>query len=295
MGGIFSLIGGDIAPNDNGEINPAAVLGVRIGQVFSEASAAVGDLLSGIMVNGDISAIPSQYTDGTYASPIANFFDNGNYLWLMTPDQEEAISTPVTQYMEKNIIGYLLGADNWWILQDAYTLDDCPTISSGTVLNGHCYSLESYGTGLTATTQYFGHTTYSVPAGNDTLTSLAKYNITLDDLYLSSNSCQAGNSYYGGSITLGFADIVSTGSQTVPPCFYSLPVFYVSPEEDTDNTLFSNNLCNVLDNNRTATTPVAGLTFLPDNIASNMQDMYCCAAFIPKAGPISYLCAGGST
>ena len=293
LGGIFSLIGGNITPNDNNQIDPAAVLGVRISQVFTNANAAVANLLSGVMTTGDTSAIPSQYTTGMYSSPIANFFDNGNFLWIMTPEQENAISTLVTQYMQANIIGYLLAADNWWILQDAYTLDVCPTISSGTVLNGHCYSLESYGTGLAATTDYFGHTTYSVPAGNDTLTSLATFNIKLDDLYLSSNSCQAGNSYYGGNVTLGFANIVSTATQTLPPCFYSLPVFYVSPEEDEDNTFYSNNLCNVLENNKTATTPVAGLTFLPDSIASNMQDMYCCEDSVSRAG-ITYVCAGGS-
>jgi hypothetical protein len=279
LGGFYSLISSATTPSSSTPSTATDALTDSINSVFTNARAGVQSLLTSVLVTGDLSGLPSQYTTGTWKQPIANFFDNGNFLYVLSNADETYLATLVTDVLQATILGSLLTADNWWISQDAYTQADCvPTNTPSAVwLNGHCYTLETFDTGYDDQNGGEGPDTYSVPADSDMVTKVNNY-LDLTDLYESSVSCQAGNANYGGDVTLDYEAIVATNG-AIPSCFYSLPVFYVSPTEDVGaNGVFASNPCIVLQNNLTATTQVAGLTYLPANLDALMgaSTNYCC-------------------
>jgi hypothetical protein len=280
LGGIASTVASQTHAGDGSSTDAGDIFGQHINNLLTGAKASVTKLLGDIVDRGNLSAIPAKYTTGTYQSPIANFFDNGNYIVEMNSDQEAVLTASVTKYLQANLIGSLLAIDNWWILQDAYTLDECHGISSGMVLNLnnslHCYTLESFGTGYNTQIGLGNtHNIYSVPALNSTLTAISTYGMSLADIYTSSVNCQLSHpSSYGGSVQTDYQTLLTQSGANIPTCFYSLPVFYVKPSP----TGYVSTPCQIYVNNRTATVPLAGLTFFPDNIGSILTPRadYCC-------------------
>lgn len=280
IGGIISLIAASSGGSDS--TNPAAALADHMNELFSSAKSGVSSLLKSVFDTGNLTQIDKAYTSGAFA-PLANYFDKGRFLYALSQVQQSAIENSLNQFMKQNLVGFLLTADHWWILQDAYTIADCPNISSKKGINQHCYTLETFSTGYVAGGSE-NHNTYSVPVTNNTLTKISKYGIDLINLYNSSRNCQTG-SVYGGSVTLTYDEILSssgTNQVSIPPCFYSLSVLYVQPTENVGKDgLYADNPCAIVQANDTAkarTTIVAGKTFLPDNLVASLQNKkYCCA------------------
>lgn len=63
---------------------------------------------------------------------------------------------------------------------------------------------------------------------------------------------------------------------TIPPCFYNLPVFQVSPPAGQSiKSISAGSPCAILYANQTAMTPKVGVTYLPDYLLNRFGGTFC--------------------
>ena len=280
IGGVIADVGSNLADSAaEDDLAAEALINSHISAVLTAVTTSITSSMKDLITNGDLSGWPSNIFSGsTYADTdrIAAYFDNGAFFW--SPDDagfdKTTLSGNLSVQFNKNLAGIGLNAANWYIMQNAYSLDDCASISTGTVIGSNCYTLEAPGEGLPATDDNTTHTTYSVPMDSDTLTTLQGFGVDLTDLYTSSWNCQNGNNAYDviGDFTFNNLDF----SLNIPTCFYNLPVFEVSPGTEEDSSWFTTP-CQMLENNNTAPVKTAGVSYLPDNLqAVFAENDFCC-------------------
>lgn len=162
--------------------------------------------------------------------------------------------------------GTALVAANYFILRGAYTTSDCADVTSGLIIDGHCYALEYPSDGWTGSEEDY----FSDPIDSDDLTKLTgAYYVSLKELYTNSYTCQNQTGDYGGTMSIDVALAIST---SLPTCFYNLPVFAL---EYTGAGSIPGSPCQILTNNDTACTPEVGVTYMPSNLAEIFTDDFC--------------------
>ena len=192
IGGVIADVGSNLADSAaEDDLAAEAVINSHISAVLAAVTTSITSSMTDLITNGDLSGWPSNIFSGsTYADTdrIAAYFDNGAFFW--SPDDagfdKTTLSGNLSVQFNKNLAGMGLSAANWYIMQNAYSLNDCMSISTGTVIGSDCSTLEAPGEGLPVTEDSTTHTTYSVPMDSDTLTALKGFGVDLADLYTSS-------------------------------------------------------------------------------------------------------------
>ena len=290
IGAAMSLVG-SVLPSRSNPLDPShpeAVLSERTLAVFQKVQSGLMELVTGALDTGDVSAFPKEMSSGDYDNGLVNFFDKGR--WLINRDavKETVLRDNINTFFKRLMVGIVMQAAGYWVLQDASPLGKCSDHSFGLAIDGHCYTLESISTGYEDTTsgnRLGFHQQFSKGASDDIIEKMKGYNVTVEDVIRSSVDCQAGNDYYGGTVDIDYEALYNgEASSKVPKCFYSLPVFYVQYEVPGAATT----PCGAYTNNATADKPQAGKTYLPDYLNTKMgfDTDYCCAE-----GPHGILCS----
>ena len=281
-GGVVGMIGGvfsDVGANLQAGTPPDGLrdLDSRLSSVYSQVSNNTGLLLTAVMKNGNLSAYPNRLFSGSqYNNTLVAFFDNGNFFYFPDNYTVQALQPLLSHQLLVNIVGAAILEANYYILKDAYAVADCPagTNLTGLVIDNSCFTLEVAGQGGQNTGQAAVSTRSSFSNQMDPITAGKlgdSYQLSLSDLYTSSYSCQNANNAYGSTVDLSNLDLNITA---IPPCFYNLPVFQVTPPtEKTGDTAGSP--CAIFEANSTAKTPAVGLTFLPDNLSPIFTQEFC--------------------
>ncbi|KAJ5738136.1 glycoside hydrolase [Penicillium malachiteum] len=263
VGGIASEAGGDVS-SDTDDDTSALALYKRASAVFTDFFDSTTSSLDTMFDAGDISSWDSSLTTGDWDFEIANFFD-GRYMYELDGTDDVDIETQLNGALLATLAGTALVSANYYILKGAHTTDDCDSVTSGTVIDGWCYTLEYPGsTGYSL----LGESDFSDAIASDDLTKLTDtYNVTLTQLYSNSYICQNNTGGYGGTMDI---DVVFNALTTLPQCFYNLPVFTV----DSDGGATSSP-CLVLSYNETDSTAVLGVSHMPSNLADIFVDSFC--------------------
>ncbi|KAL2846688.1 glycoside hydrolase [Aspergillus pseudoustus] len=260
--GILSMIASNIGDDEDDQPTVSDVLKKRLQIVLQTGYDGANNALIQMFEHGDVSNWT--FIDENYDWSVANFFD-GRFMTQLSGSEVQALQTNMNTHMKQAMAATAMRAANWYILKGSHSVDDCTDSNSGMVINDTCYTVESAGGG-------YNEKTWSVPIDDDTLEQVTdKYSIALADLYEISWRCQVDTDGYGG--TQGFSLLASEDS--LPSCFYNLPVFIV--EESDDSSVLSSP-CNMWAYNYTASddeTPQVGITYLPDNLVSVFDGSYC--------------------
>ena len=271
LGGIFSDVGANL--NAGTPSNTLTDLEKRVETIYSQVTDSSGDLITAVMKNGDLSAYPSKiYAGSQYNNSLVAFFDNGNFLMFPDDFTEQALKPLISVNLLSTIVGSAVLEANYYILKDAYAVADCPTGPglTGVVINNSCFTLEEAGQGAGQTLQST-RSTFSNQMASDTVDKLVHYyQVILSDLYTSSLSCQNASNAYSAPLDFSTFDFAGSG---IPPCFYNLPVFQVTPA--TDLSINQATPCAMFEANSTAVTAEVGLTFLPDNLSTIFTRDFC--------------------
>lgn len=263
LSGAFSLMSG-LMGDDSEVTDPTEALYAQMQVIFTAAYNAVSDTLIDMFEDGDLSSWDSELTKGKYDSDIANALD-GKFMFRLKGSQAKTIQTKINTFLSKTLVGAALRGANYYILQDSHPKDKCEGVTSGKVIDGKCYTIEAAGGG-------WMEKTFSVPISEETLEKVTDtYGVDLTDLYKLSLACQKDTDVYAGRIKLDRF----TPRETMPDCFYNLPVFYVEPSEDST---VSSSPCWAWASNYTSQDgdkPEVGSTYLPPNLADIFKYSYC--------------------
>jgi hypothetical protein len=262
-GGIFSEAGSNVSSDDDNDSTTELTLDTKISDLYTAFYSGVTNALDDMFDKGDISSWPSSLISGTHTHAIANFFD-GLFMYELSGTDQTNLETYMNQNMLATLAGTALASANYYILKGAHTVSDCPDVTSGTVIDGYCYTLEYPGAGWSLANE----DDLSEPIASDDLTKLTdKYNVELEKLYTISYTCQNSTGDYGGLMA---SDLYLTAATTLPTCFYNLPVFTV----DSDGGATSSP-CLVLSKNESDSTTVVGVSYMPSNLADIFVDDFC--------------------
>ncbi|CAI7591731.1 unnamed protein product [Penicillium glandicola] len=267
-GGLFSEAGSNVDSDDDTDTSKS-VLSQRCAAISTTLYKSVSSVLTSMFEYGDISSWPSSLTSGQYTHQIANFFD-GRFMFELQGSDENTMETLLNEGLMATMAGTALVSANYYILKGAHTTSNCASFSSGTVIDGYCYTLEYPGPGWSLLSDDM-----SDPISSDDLEKLTgTYFVDLTKLYTNSYTCQNETGGYGGTMD---SDVVTTVLSTdLPTCFYNLPVFTV----ETGDVGAIPSPCLMLINNKTASTRELGVTYMPSNLADIFVDDFC-------------LCSGG--
>jgi hypothetical protein len=263
VGGLLSELGTVEAPSESDMLEQ---LQGDLGAIFTQGTNAVKSALNSMFETGDLSKWPAQLVSGSFDSPIANFFAAGNFIYLLDSNATTEMGDKFTTSIAQSLVGVCLVLDNYFILTGAHTVDDCPSIPGGSVINNTCFTLEYPGD------SFEGSGPFSVPISQDTYDALTStYSIDMGGLYSSSYACQSQSNGYGTAPALGFNPLYFQATEYTP-CFFNLPVFPVGIE---DGEAWVSSPCLAMAHNATADTPVVGETYLPDNLTPIYAGGYC--------------------
>jgi hypothetical protein len=188
----------------------------------------------------------------------------------------QALEPVTSDQLLMTMTGTAILEANYYVLKDAYAVADCPTgpALTGVLINNSCFTLEVAGAGAAGGAPQKTQSTFSNQMDPSTVGKLVNnYQVSLSDLYTSSYSCQNASNAYGTALDFSNLDLNITG---IPPCFYNLPVFQVTPA--TVESPFQATPCAIFIANSTAPTPEVGLTFLPDNLVPIFTKEFCVPA-----------------
>ncbi|KAJ5377911.1 glycoside hydrolase [Penicillium cataractarum] len=261
--GIFSEASTNVDSDDDDDSTVELDLYNKISDIYTAFYDGSTKALEDMFDNADISSWPSSLISGTYTHDIANFFD-GPFMYELSGTDQSNIEDNLNQQLFATLAGTALASANYYILKGAHTVSKCPDVTSGTIIDGYCYTLEYPGSGfsLTATSDF------SDPIASDDLTKLTDtYYVELEELYTNSYKCQNSTGDYGGQMD---SDLVLTASTTLPTCFYNLPVFTVESGGDVTSSP-----CLVLAYNESDSTAVLGVSYMPSNLADIFDDDFC--------------------
>lgn len=263
VGGLLSELGTVEAPSASQMLQQ---LEDDLGAIFTQATTAVENALISMFQTGDLSTWPAQLVSGSYETSIANFFATGQFLYLLDGNATKSMGSQFNTSISQSLVGLCLVLDNYFILTGAHTVDDCPSIPSGSVINNTCFTLEYPGD------SFEGSGPFSVPMSQDTYEALTnKYTVDINGLYTSSYACQNQSNGYGAAPPLGFNPLYFEATEYTP-CFFNLPIFPVGIE---DGEAWVSSPCLAMAANATAPTPIVGITYLPDNLAPIYAGGYC--------------------
>ena len=273
LGGVFSDVGSGLQSSNPTDSNRD--LEDRLNHVYSQVSNSSGFLLEAVMKTGDLSAYPSRiYSGSQYNNTLVAFFDNGNFLINSEDFTSQNLMPLLSAQLLTTITGTAVVEANYYVMKDAYDAADCPTGSglTGVVIDNSCFTLEVAGKGANSASLN-EPSSYSNQMDPATVKKLVEYyQVSLTDLYTSSYSCQNVSNAYG--TTLDYSSLELTDVTAIPPCFYNLPVFQVAPPS-AQQAVFGSSPCAAFATNGTATTQIAGLTFLPDNLSPIFTKTFC--------------------
>ncbi|KAJ5642824.1 hypothetical protein N7490_006824 [Penicillium lividum] len=262
-GGLFSEAGSNVSSDDDDDSSTELALYNRILDLCSAFYSGAAQSLIDMFDNADISSWPTSLINGTYTHEIANFFD-GPFMYELSGTDQSNMETYLNQNLFATLASTALASANYYILKGAHTVSDCPDITSGTIIDGYCYTLEYPGAGWSLADE----TDVSDLIASDDLTKLTEtYYVVLEELYTNSYKCQNSTSDYGGLMD---SDLVLTAPTTLPSCFYNLPVFTVNSFGGVTSSP-----CLVLSNNESEITTVLGVSYMPSNLADIFVEDFC--------------------
>jgi hypothetical protein len=277
LGGVFSDVGANLQtgtpPDDLRELE------TRLGDVYTQVKDSNGGLLNAVFGMGDLSAYPNRIFSGSqYNNSLVAFFDNGNFFYApgqdpLEPFTEQSLEPLISTQLLTTITGAAVAEANYYAMKDAYAVDDCPTGQglTGVVIDNSCFTLEVAGNGANSAS-IDEQSSYSNQMDTTTVGKLVDYyQVSLSDLYTSSYSCQNASNAYGTTLDFSSLELNITA---VPPCFYNLPVFQVAPQS-SQVAASGSSPCAIFATNGTATSQIAGLTFLPDNLSPIFDRAFC--------------------
>lgn len=242
--------------------NLTAVIDTHLSDLYNTTYHDVAKLAEAIYQSGDLKGVPAALTSSSFfKTPLANFFYNAMPVLPETTEYGVNLQDDLTQDVKRGLVGYALGAGNYYFLKNVSTEADCSQITGAVIFNGYCYSLQVPGQGCNEASSG----ARSLPADSSIFTSLTKYEVDVVDLLNSSETCQAKTNSYFGAVPLTYGGMTGT-EDPHPECFYNLPVLSVLPGASP---------CYQTKLNSTSSTPEIGVTYLPPNLAAIFTDAYC--------------------
>lgn len=233
--------------------------------------------------------LPSHLIDGPFIHPVANYFYNVKPVLLIDSGNFTALTNKLTATMNKYLVGAALADGDCYLLKDASMGEDgCDGIAYYYV-NGACYMLAYPGSNTCAA----GYSLQAT-ATNDTITSIESYGIKIPDIITNSEACQnTTNAYYGStpSDLIVINNTATSSDNTLPTCFFNLPVFQLHPYTLQDRTYTPGSEwspCFVSQGlNYSMERQTLGQTYLPANLEVVFDHEHCTCGYIPCQGPMN--------
>ncbi|CZR58032.1 uncharacterized protein PAC_07922 [Phialocephala subalpina] len=226
-----------------GLFGPGNCLTNRLNTGLQQFTAGLLSFTNVMFTTGDLSDLPPYVFDNDatykpyYTTMLANFFAAGKFAGSSM--NCSTIGGPLNLVLQQSLVGYMLASANVYILANAYDAgSDCDKAAGYSLVLADsgssaeiCYVLLVPGPGEDPNgvpNDDRSDSTEAIPADLITLMQ-SDYQINIPQLIQSSLSFQVGTNEYGASFDFSTAVVGSYSMNSLPPCFYNVPVLFLSP------------------------------------------------------------------